>query len=231
MNGDAKICRLMILALAFFVAACSERVPQNSAEPASAPKMIPLKLELPPYGACHLPRIVSAPNLESKLNCLGLDVMIPEDATNIALRKPVTSSEKFPLLGGIEMVTDGAKEGHKYVELSGGLQWVQIDFEKQCEIYAVALWHWFEPYHAYRDVVVQVSDDPEFKKGIATIFNNDHDNSSGLGLGTEKAWEPTYNGKVIVPSEPVKARYIRFYSNGSDYVETNAYCEVEVYGR
>jgi len=34
----------------------------------------------------------------------------------------------------------------------------------------------------YRDVVVQVADDADFINGVKTIFNNDQDNSAGLGV-------------------------------------------------
>ena len=39
-----------------------------------------------------------------------------------------------------------------------------------------------------RKEVVQVSDDPEFAKGVTTIFNNDADGSTGLGKGTDREY-------------------------------------------
>jgi hypothetical protein len=82
----------------------------------------------------------------------------------------------------------------------------------------------------YHDVVVQVSDDPAFKTGVRTLFNNDHDNSSGLGAGSDHAYVETHEGRLI-PAEGVRARYVRLYSNGNTTDELNDYCEVEVYGQ
>ncbi len=52
-------------------------------------------------------------------------------------------------------------------------QWVQIDLAKSANIYAVLVWHFHSQARVYRDVMVQVSDDPTFRSGVTTIFNND----------------------------------------------------------
>ena len=49
----------------------------------------------------------------------------------------------------------------------------------------------------YHDVVIQVSDDPEFKSGVRTVFNNDHDNSAKLGQGKDRAYIESYQGRII----------------------------------
>lgn len=108
---------------------------------------------------------------------------------------------------------------------------MQIDLEKPSEIFAVALWHYHSQERAYKDVVVQVSDDPAFIKDVKTIFNNDHDNSAKKGKGENKAYIETNLGKLIVVTPPVKARYIRLYSNGNTSNDMNHYIEVEVFGR
>ena len=113
-----------------------------------------------------------------------------------------------------------------------GVQWVQIDLEKPVDIYAVAIWHFHSQERAYKDVVVQVSDDPNFKTGVKTIYNNDHDNSAKLGKGDKKAYIETNYGKLIdVAKTPVKARYVRLYSNGSTTNGSNHYIEVEVFAK
>ena len=52
-----------------------------------------------------------------------------EGVTNLALKKKVTSSDMAPIIGELELVTDGDKEGAdgSFVELGPGKQWVQID--------------------------------------------------------------------------------------------------------
>ena len=77
--------------------------------------------------------------------------------------------------------------------------------------------------------MVQVADDADFITNVRTLFNNDHDNSSGLGLGTDKEYWETYEGKLIEAKGTV-ARYVRLYSNGSTADDQNHYTEVEVYG-
>jgi cytochrome c peroxidase len=82
----------------------------------------------------------------------------------------------------------------------------------------------------YHDVIVRVADDPDFIENVRTVFNNDSDNSSGLGFGTNREYVETYEGKLI-NAKGVKARYVRFYSKGSTESALNEYTEIEVYGR
>ena len=67
-------------------------------------------------------------------------------------------------------------------------------------------------------------------ENVRTIFNNDSDNTSGLGVGTDREYFETYEGKLI-NTKGVKARYIRFYSKGSTESALNEYTELEVYAR
>ena len=78
-------------------------------------------------------------------------------------------------------------------------------------------------------MVIQVAADADFITNVRTIFNNDHDNSSGLGLGQDKEYWETYEGKLI-DAKGVVARYVRLYSKGSTADDQNHYTEVEVYG-
>ncbi|MCX6913442.1 MAG: hypothetical protein NT167_10410, partial [Verrucomicrobia bacterium] len=82
----------------------------------------------------------------------------------------------------------------------------------------------------YHDVIVQVADDADFIENVRTLFNNDQDNTSGLGVGTDREYFEAYEGKLI-NAKGTKARYIRFYSKGSTESALNEYTEMEVYGR
>jgi len=64
-------------------------------------------------------------------------------------------------------------------------------------IYAVLVWHFHSQPRVYRDVVVQVSDDPTFRSGVTTIFSNDFKNELGLGAGKNLNYIETYQGKLI----------------------------------
>jgi hypothetical protein len=195
-------------------------------------KGVPLKLELPrPMFVGTPPPGQEIPNLEPQRGGPRPPMMVPEGTVNLAIKKTVTSSEEEPLLGFLDMVTDGDKSAEEgsYVELFSGKQWVQIDLGATSPVYAIALWHFHSQPRVYHDVVVQISDDPEFVKDVQTVFNNDHDNSLGLGAGKDMAYVETNEGKLIAV-KGVKGRYVRLYSNGNTTNAMNHYIEVEVYG-
>ena len=161
-----------------------------------------------------------------------LSFKAPAGTTNIARGKPVTSSDPNPIFGTLDLTTDGDKTGTDgtYVELIPGKQWIQIDLEKTTSISALVLWHYHKTAVIFHDVVIQVSNDPDFEKGVTTVFNNDHDNSSELGVGKDKAYVETNHGR-IVEFPAVKGRYVRLWSKGNTANEMNHYVEVEVYGK
>ena len=106
---------------------------------------------------------------------------------------------------------------------------MQIDLGDVYQLEAVAVWHFHNQARVYRDVVVQVSNDPDFITDVQTIYNNDHDNSAGLGVGRDKEYIETYEGKIIDPAG-TEGRYVRLYSSGNTSNDMNHYVEVEVYG-
>lgn len=82
----------------------------------------------------------------------------------------------------------------------------------------------------YFDVILQISNDPLFRKGVTTVFNNDRDASTRLGAGRDPHYTETYEGKAMETGR-VRGRYVRLYSNGNTATATNHYIEVEVYGK
>ena len=129
------------------------------------------------------------------------------------------------------MVTDGDKsgeDGHN-VSIGNGIKWVQIDLQTTASISAIAIWHYHGHARVYRDMILRVSNDPKFAK-FATVFNNDHDNSSGMGIGKEHGYVETSRGRVIECIGTV-GRYVRLYSNGSSANAHSHYIEVEVFGK
>ncbi len=156
-------------------------------------------------------------------------ILVPKDVRNVAAGKTVTSSVK-PFTGETGQITDGKKEAYDYdtVEMKKGPQWVQVDLGESFAIHAIALWHDHRYIQVMHDVIVQVSDDPEFKSGVTTLFNNDMDNSSGLGVGTDREYFERHWGRVI-PGKGVKARYVRGYTKGSNLSALNCWQEIEVY--
>ena len=200
--------------------------------PAEEQDMVVLKTELPRPMFVGTPVPVKLANLEKPLGRKRPDFMVPKGTTNLALNKPVTSSDDFPVIGELEYVTDGDKEGSEgsYVELGPGVQYVQIDLEATCSIYAILVWHYHAQARAYYDVIVQVSEDPDFSTGVTTVYQSDDDNSSGMGIGQDKAYIETSEGRLI-DAGGARGRYVRLYSRGNTANEMNHYVEVEVFGR
>jgi hypothetical protein len=158
--------------------------------------------------------------------------LAPKGVKNLAKDKKVTSSDKSPLTGTTDLVTDGDKESNdsSYVELHRKVQWIQIDLEAEAELYAIIVWHAHNTPQVYNSVIVQLADDADFTKNVRTIFNNDYENAAGLGAGKDKQYCENFEGKLVdVKGE--KARYVRLYSKGSTFSALNRYTEVEVYGK
>jgi hypothetical protein len=194
-------------------------------------KGVPLEIKLPRPMFVGTPTPMQVTNLEPPRGGPRPPLMVPEGTVNLAEKKTVTSSEEEPLLGFLDMLTDGEKSAEEgaYVELFSGKQWVQIDLGATSTIHAIVFWHFHSQPRVYHDVVVQISDDPEFVKDVQTVFNNDHDNSAGLGAGKDMAYVETNEGKLVAV-KGVKGRYVRLYSNGNTTNGMNHYIEVEVFG-
>ena len=199
---------------------------------AFAQNQVVLKTQLPPPLFVGTPAPLNVPNLEPATKGRRPDFMVPAGTINLAKNKKVTSSDNNPNVGTLDMVVDGDKDGNEgsWVELGPGKQWVQIDLAKKADIYAIVIWHFHSQARVYRDVVVQTSDDPTFKNGVTTIFNNDFANNLGLGVGKNLNYIETYQGKLI-DAKGAKGRYVRLYSNGNTSNKLNHYIEVEVWGK
>lgn len=195
-------------------------------------KLVPLELKLPRPAFKGTPtNVPPGTNLEPPRKGPRPPLMVPPGVKNVSQGKPVTCSDRDPIIGSPKLITDGdreAKEG-SYVEFGPGKQWVQIDLKEKYAIHAIVVWHFHMSARVYHDVVVQVADDADFIENVRTVFNNDHDNSSGLGLGSDKEYWETYEGKLIDAKGAV-ARYVRLYSKGNTADDQNHYTEVEVYG-
>ncbi|MFC1568702.1 discoidin domain-containing protein [bacterium] len=213
----------------FFIIACLFFMMFNGI---LAQDLKPIDLKLPKAVFTGTPQNLNVPNLEKPLGKARPPFLAPAGTKNVALDKMVASTDEEPIIGEIEMITDGDKEASEgsYVELGPFIQHITIDLEAAHDIYAIVLWHYHKQARVYFDVVVQVSKDPDFIEGVTTIFNNDSDNSAGLGTGKEKHYVETAEGKLI-DAKGVQGRYVRLYSNGNSNNEINHYIEVEIYGK
>jgi hypothetical protein len=194
--------------------------------------MEPLDIQLPFPMFIGTPQNFYIKKLESPLGEPRPPFYAPGGTRNVAYEKLIESTDEDPIIGEIELITDGDKEATdgSFVELGSGLQHITIDLETTQEIYAILIWHFHKNARVYKDIIVQVSDDPDFVIGVHTMFNNDIDNSSGFGVGKDYHYVETHEGKLI-DALGFHGQYVRLYSNGSTYNELNHYIEVEVYGK
>jgi len=195
-------------------------------------KLEPLPIVLPHPLFEGTPEPPNVPNLEKPLGRPRPPFLAPGGTSNIAKTKPVSSSDSEPVVGNLEMITDGVKTGRdgSYVELKPGVQNIVIDLEARHTVYAILVWHYHKEARAYDDVIVQVADDPDFIVNVRTLFNNDADNAAGFGIGKDRRYVETSEGKLI-DARGIETRYLRLITNGSDKTRANHYVEVEVYGR
>jgi len=158
--------------------------------------------------------------------------MVPPGLTNLAPAAKLSSSDRNATREQLAKLTDGDKDASEssVLLLRKGNQYIQLDLGKPCELFAIVLWHSHTAAKVYHGVIVQVADDADFTQNARTLFNNDHDNASGLGVGSDREYFETHEGRLI-DAKGTKARFIRCYSHGSTESALNEYTEIEVYGR
>ena len=191
---------------------------------------IPLELPRPMFKGTPTPVVM--PNLRKPRGGARPAFMAPKGTVNLAKGKKVSASDELPVIGELEMITDGDKSGAdgSFVELGPLKQWVQVDLAEKATLYAIVVWHFHSQARVYHDVVVQVADDQDFIENVRTLFNNDIDNTLGLGVGKDTCYVETNEGE-LVDAKGETARFVRLYSNGNTTDEMNHYVEIEVYGQ
>jgi len=195
-------------------------------------KLVELDLKLPKPMFIGTPQNLQVAKLEKPLGKPRPPFLAPEGTKNVAAGRPVKSSDEAPVIGELKMITDGDCEAGdgSYVELGPFLQNVTIDLGKKHTIYAILAWHFHKQPRVYYDVIVQVADDANFTSNVATLYNNDLDNSAKMGTGADNHFVETAEGRLI-DAKGVQGRYVRLYSNGNSNDDLNHYIEVAVYGK
>jgi hypothetical protein len=217
----------MALCLIGFVAAQSAFAADSSGD------KVPLVIKLPAPAFKGTPKDIQLSTYVEPLSDKPRPpMMVPAGLKNIAPGSKITCSDKNATAEALAKVTDGDKEASEQsiIYLRKGTQWVEMDFGSAQEIFAVVIWHAHNSAKVYHDVIIQIADDQDFLQNVKTIFNNDQDNTSGLGVGTDREFFEIHEGKLI-DTKGVTARYMRFYSKGSTESALNEYTEIEVYGR
>ena len=159
--------------------------------------------------------------------------MVVPGLENLALYKLVTVSDE-PAVGEPEQITDGIITSGKF-DFVEGPSWVQVDLGEPAEIHAVVLWHFYKNPVIFNDVIVRVSNDVNFSRDVIMLFNNDHDNSAGMGKGTDTAYISRWWAEIVDARDadltPTTARYVRVNTGLSVSGKLPGYVEVAVYGK
>lgn len=219
-----------VRATALLIASCIAVLSASAVRAADAGATEPLILKLPEPTLKGTPEdLPSGPNIDPPSDKPRDPLRVPKGVTNVAAGKSVTSSVK-PFFGELSQVTDGNKEAFDSdaVEMKKGSQWVQVDLGGEYAVYAIVMWHDHRYIQSMRDVILQVSDDPQFESGVVTVYNNDSDDSSGRGVGTDREYFEMKFGRAV-PVKGLKCRYIRGYTKGSNQSSLNCWQEIEVY--
>ena len=195
------------------------------------PNLEPLAIELPEPCYGGTPLNYESEHLEEISFKKRKPFLAPKGAANVAKGKVVTSSAP-PMIGKLKMIVDGDKsaEEDSIVELPAGLQYVQVDLGTKYEVYAVVVWHYHAAERVYFDVIGRMADDPDFTENVTIFYNNDYDNSANLGVGEQKEYIDSYEGRLF-DTKGKTARFVRLYSNGNTTDDMNQYLEIEVYGK
>jgi hypothetical protein len=128
-------------------------------------------------------------------------------------------------------LTNGNTASTDYVTVgsSGELVYAQIDLGTLKDVSQIKMWHFHSDGRTYKDVVVQLSKTADFSSYVTTVFNNDKDNSSGQGYGSDDEYAESANGKTLTFA-PVTARYARFWLKGNSVNANNNFVELQIFG-
>src|SRR3954454_12445667 len=87
-----------------------------------------LKLKLPKPMFIGTPTNIRSPNLEKVTGKSRPPFYVPQGTVLLSAKKKVTSSDNAPVIGELDMITDGEKSGGDgfFVELGPATQWVQV---------------------------------------------------------------------------------------------------------
>ena len=198
-----------------------------------AEELVPLKPKLPAPAFIGTPKDIPAgANIEPPSTKPRPPLMIPADAKNIAPQSKISCTDSNVTAANLAKLSDGDKEAFdtSIVLLRKGVQYVQFDLGGAQEIFALVVWHSHDTPKIFKNVIVQVADNAEFTENLRTLFNNDLENTSGRGVGTDRQYFESYEGRTV-DAKGAKARYVRLYSKGSTDGAFNEYTEVEIYAR
>ena len=100
--------RIIVLFMLIFIIAGNFIL--TNAQNKKAPELTPIKLDLPKAMFVGTPTNLAVPNLEKPLGKPRPPFLAPKGTQNVALNKPVTSSDEYPIIGELKYITDAVLE-------------------------------------------------------------------------------------------------------------------------
>jgi len=90
----------------------------------NAQDLVPIEIELPPAMFVGTPTNLAIENLEKPLGKPRPPFLAPAGTNVVSLGKSIASTDDFPIIGELEMITDGEKNADDgyFVELGPELQ-------------------------------------------------------------------------------------------------------------
>ena len=149
---------------------------------------------------------------------------------NLAFGQPVSQTGDAGYDSGSSLATDGNMRNAAWdIGPKATGHYRQVDIGGPWNIDSLRVWHELSDSRRirYKDVVIRLSTTADFSSDVTTVFNNDLDNSLGLGAGTDGEYDETESGK-IVHFPPTRARYIRLHTYGNNHDDQNRLLEVMV---
>ncbi len=156
---------------------------------------------------------------------------------NIALNRTPTFEGVWSTFNGTTgtpaCVTDGILDPTTCMASSGSTGWAYIDFGSVYPINQIntSMWgNW-----VFEDVVIQLSTTADFSSGVYTVFNNDTDDSVGVGAGTDGTYQDKYDTTnsyqlTTFTFDTQYARYLRVTNKCTDNgVVRSVFTEIQAY--
>jgi hypothetical protein len=198
----------------------------------AAEELVPLELKLPSPAFKGTPKDLPLDmDLEPASDKPRPALMVPPGCVNLAAGLIPSCTDTNTSEAKLAKITDGQKDYYEeqIVLVRKGVQSLTFDLKKPAALYAIVVWHAHDTAKIYRSVVVQIADDAAFTQNVRTLFNNDKENNAGQGVGTDRQYFESNEGKLI-PAKGEKARFVRLFSRGSTESALNEYTEVEIWG-
>jgi hypothetical protein len=199
----------------------------------AAEGLVPLELKLPAPAFKGTPKELPEGMVVEPLSDKPRPpLMVPPGCVNLAAGLVPSCTDSNASAAKLGKITDGHKEAYEeqIVLLRKGVQSLKFDLKQPAALEAIVIWHAHDAAKVYRCVVAQIADDAEFTKNVRTVFNNDTENQAGQGVGTDRQYFESHEGKLI-PVKGQVAQFVRLYSRGSTESALNEYTEVEIWGK